>query len=294
MGLFDKLKSAVGVGSPTLELGLVEPTFASGIPIQGSILITAQERPTPVKSITIKLSRVVDAKMSDGSSIKRTEVAGECVLDMGNRTLAAKEGARFPFTLDPGTVSADLGTVYELHASADTPGLDPKTSLAITLVAPPETPVGGVGPHDKQGLMAVDASFDTYLAQHLAPGSIAWIPRFGEAAYAHGQTFERADLSPDVLAALSGRVGFLEGEFGNSFGLFVTDAEGFTVISIEDGMSGTSGSPLGYVTKIALAQFKGPAGAELTYRHFQRSLADKPGFDEARFAQQVESLRALS
>ena len=256
MGFFDKLKSAVGVGSPKLELDVNPATFSSGSKLAGTVLVTMQDRETPIKTITIKLVRDIESTMADGSKIKRQEVNGECVLPMSEVKLAANQSARFPFALEAGATEASLGTVFELHAIADAPGLDPKTAMTLTLVEAPSMPTSGVEAFSPAGLFPIYPTFVTELSEAFSADEIVWIPQYAEAAYEPGRLFEKGEIVPELLAELRGRVVFLAGEFGNNFGVLVPIDGGVTIVSIVDGMRGASGCPIEFMNSLSISSIR--------------------------------------
>ena len=142
MGLFDKMKSIVGIGAPVLKIEPEAATFSIHGRIRGMVTITAQERETPVASITVTLVCEKDEKLSDGSTMKRTYEHGQCRIELQGRLLPP--GYAFPESFEitiVGLTAIEPDATYRLVASADTPGLDPRGSIDITLSdAPPMAP----------------------------------------------------------------------------------------------------------------------------------------------------------
>jgi hypothetical protein len=297
MGLFDKIKSAVGVGNPKLSLDLDPPVFSWGLPIAGSILLAAQERATPVKSITLRLVCDADVVEPDGRKLsRRTEVAETTMPFAGDGHLfAAHQKRRFDFSLDPGDGGGTVdGATYTLLASADCPGLDPSTSMVITRVEPPEVETLEIEPATSEGMLAIRSIFVPPLAAVVGDTPLL-IPRFRKVAFEPGQSFDKTVLTPELMDTLCGRTVFSEG-LGNNFGVLMKAAkEGeYVVAEISSGCTSLGNCDWRFVKCLSLARFKGPEGDPLTYLDlYEGQERDEAALDRDTFKQHIHELRSI-
>ncbi len=300
MGFFDKMKSLVGVGAPTLTLDVDPPELISGRPISGSILIAAQERVTPIKSITITLVRDRDVAQPDGSTrSERTELS-ETTMPLADYVMAAGAKRRFSFELASCDLEAAAGETYRLLGAADTPGLDPRTSITLARIEPIAVADRvAIDPLTPAGLLAIRSGFIPKLAEFVGGDDrTVLIPRFGEQAYAPGQTFEKRLIDGELLEALVGRVVFMTVAWGSSFGVLLRGEKGdFAVVQISRISIGMSYAPVADIRSISLATFVSPQEDGLSHATLmtdQEDDAERQGrlFDPLAYRRQVWDLRA--
>lgn len=297
MGLFDKIKSAVGVGNPKLSLDLDPPVFSWGLPIGGSILIAAQERATPVKSITLRLVCDAEVVEADGRKLsRRTEVAETTLPFAGDGHLfAAHQKRRFDFSLDPGNGGGTVdGASYTLLASADCPGLDPSTSMVITRVEPPEVETLEIEPATSEGMLAIRSNFVPQLAAVVGDTPLL-IPRFAKVAFEPGQSFDKPALTPELMDTLCGRTVFSEG-LVDGFGVLVKSGEDgqYMVAEITSGCTSLTNCDWSYVKRLSLARFRGAEGEPLNYLHLYRGQERDPAaLDFDTFKRHIHELRSI-
>lgn len=144
MGLFDKLKAAVGVGQPTVEIytGITkynnQTQFSISKWLNAEIVVTGGARETSIQAIEFMLIEtcVVSKKQEDGS-IQEEKI----------EQVIAKQ--RYAFTdkvLKPGEAISQVGSLdisnarvsgipfsHKIRASVDCPGLDPKKEMEVFL-----------------------------------------------------------------------------------------------------------------------------------------------------------------
>lgn len=292
MGFFDKMKSMAGIGSPKLTLDVDSPEFVSEQRVAGSVLIAAQERPTVIKSVTITLVSEHKVRRADGAETTHHAILGETVMPFPEgHQFAAQEKARFMFELEVGAVALAEGVSYELRATADAPGLDPKTSIPMTLV---ERSAEGVelAPISREGLIAVRSSFVGPLADCVGDDEIMLIPRYGEAAYEASQTFEAPNLDDELLEALHGRVVMMSGgSAGSAFGLLVRSQfpGTYAILGISSLTVSTSYCNAANAGRLSLVRFVAPSGDELT----RDDLVGDLNIDRAVLQAQLDELERL-
>ncbi len=297
MGIFDKMKSMVGIGNPTLKLDLDPPIFVDGEPMNGSILIAAQERPTRVQKITIQLVCDIETARADGTTTTQRIELGESVIpfDGDGFQLTANAKRRLPFELTPRAMEVPPSAAYRLIASADCPGLDPTTTLVVSRherAAEPAAPE--LEPLRLDGLLAIRSIFVPEVAKHAGDTTLL-VPRFEKEAYEPTHVFRKPEIDAALIAAMCGRVVFLTG-WTASFGVLIAvpDSTEFAVLTVQAGCTGASFCGLGDIREVSLARFVGAVGEPLTYAALYTGQKDyAQGLSVETFAAHIAELRQV-
>jgi hypothetical protein len=275
MGLFDKMKSMVGIGSPVLKIELEATPFSIHAPIQGTLTLTAKERATTVTALTVSLVCERNDVLSDGSTIKRTYQYGQCQIDLQNRPLGSGESLREDFALTvQGIDAVDPNVKYRLTASADIPGLDSKDDVEIQLDdAPPPPAEPNLGAWSDRGLLPMRVGLLPGFFQSFRPDEVVWLPKYDEAGFERGTTFTREQLTTNLLGKLRGRAVFVESQVDTVFGVLglPEDGETLEVTYIGVGFTVSNSVGLEYLKEISLAELREPSDLELTYERLIES-----------------------
>jgi len=141
MGLFDKLKGAVGLGQPKLSVNLSSSSIKRGNSIAGTITIGEAKRELPIKEFVVQHIEIYHTEKWDknrGEMVpsKEESVVNKLVIPMSGHTLKAGESLNKEFELevsDQSKVSQKPYT-HKLKVYADTPGLDPKKAQEIFIL----------------------------------------------------------------------------------------------------------------------------------------------------------------
>jgi WD40 repeat protein len=125
VGFFDKIKSAVGVGQPSLEIHLDRPSVSLGGVVSGTARATGQERALQVAGFDVRIKRL--------SQQQGMTVVAEERIPFGGATLAPGQTLETSFALQvPANGPASGGGIeYELTVGLDVPGLDPMKNVKL-------------------------------------------------------------------------------------------------------------------------------------------------------------------
>ena len=140
MGFFDKIKAAVGIGQPDIQVNLDSSQVKAGTTIKGSITLTGKSREVPVDKLLVEFVEITTRRewsdVTKGYVDKKTEqVLGKMEFPKNNQML--KDGQSmtetFSIAVSPVTYS---GTPFshKVKASADLPGLDPRKAIDVFIV----------------------------------------------------------------------------------------------------------------------------------------------------------------
>lgn len=137
MGFFDKLKSAVGIGQPKLEINVSGSQFNRMTPISGTIVLTGKDKEVPIKSVKIEMVEVLTKMVWSESQKKQVEekkeqVIGKVEVPKNDYMLKPNEVLSVPFELViSNAMVSGYPWAHKLKASADLPGLDPSAKLEV-------------------------------------------------------------------------------------------------------------------------------------------------------------------
>ncbi len=141
MGFFDKLKGAVGIGQPKMELNLHSSQIRRGESIKGKITLTAGSRETPVKFFMIEHIEVVTRREWSDSQKKtvdkeHTTTVNKMQIQKNNEVLSDGKTMEEEFELPVSSAAMNSGYPYahKLRVSADCPGLDPSKTQEIFIL----------------------------------------------------------------------------------------------------------------------------------------------------------------
>jgi hypothetical protein len=143
MEILDKLKSMVGVGTPTLTLAELPGPLRGGQLLRGSLTLAGGDYDVPVKDVLVWLDEQRLAWPTPGRPERQFwRHVAEATIGLDGRVLHADERLELSFELViPVDLAASEGAVgYVLVAETEVPGLNPRAELAVT-VAPGSSPV---------------------------------------------------------------------------------------------------------------------------------------------------------
>ena len=187
MGLFGKLKDAVGIGSLKVEVQLTAPGFYPGETISGSVVLKDAASDTRVTSVLLQLTHLgtsvaVTEIISEGywggtqweayeKKFKINEVVFEQFLAQ-DFVVAGGQVLELPFDIGtpPDVAPSDKYNHWILKVHADLPGkMDAKATKSVKLM------VGGAAPPPDR-----DLGYDPAAASAPPPGADSDLPSPGE------------------------------------------------------------------------------------------------------------------
>lgn len=140
MGFFDKLKGAVGIGQPDIQVRLESSQIKAGNSIKGTVTLTGKSRTVPVEKIIVEFIETVTRREWSQSSEqyvdrKSDQVLGKKEFFKNNTELKENETITETFEIAvSGTTFSGHPYSHKIKASADLPGLDPKTDVEVYIV----------------------------------------------------------------------------------------------------------------------------------------------------------------
>lgn len=140
MGFFDKLKGAVGVGQPDIKIKLESSQIKAGSTIKGTVTLTGKSRAVPVEKIIVEFVETVTRREWSQSSEqyvdrKTDQVLGKKEFLKNNQELKENQSITETFELAvSGSTFSGHPYSHKIKASADLPGLDPKTDVEVYIV----------------------------------------------------------------------------------------------------------------------------------------------------------------
>lgn len=134
MEILDRIKSMVGVGKPTIEIGSVQGPARGGEPLRGTVVLRGGEYDAPVQDVAVRLDEERLVYPTPGRPERqfwRRIAAVEIAMD--GRVLKRGEVIELPFELilPVGLTPSDTAVSYELVAETEVPGLNPKAEQAV-------------------------------------------------------------------------------------------------------------------------------------------------------------------
>lgn len=136
MEILDRIKSMVGVGKPTIEIGSVEGPARGGEPLRGTVVLRGGEYDAPVQDVSVRFDEERLVYPTPGRPERqfwRRIAAVEIAMD--GRVLKRGEVIELPFELilPIGLTPSDTAISYELVAETEVPGLNPKAEQAVVV-----------------------------------------------------------------------------------------------------------------------------------------------------------------
>lgn len=143
MGFFDKVKASVGIGQPKLEIILSNKQCRQSELLKGKMVLEGKARECPIDHFMVQFLEIkteTEVSYKDGEpqrrEIKKKQVMGEHKFPMNGK--AIREGEKvevdFEFNISHAWLSGHPFS-HKLEASVDMPGLDPRASVEIFVVA---------------------------------------------------------------------------------------------------------------------------------------------------------------
>ncbi len=134
MEILDRIKSMVGVGKPTIEIGSVEGPARGGEPLRGTVVLRGGEYDAPVQDVSVRFDEERLVYPTPGRPERqfwRRIAAVEIAMD--GRVLKRGEVIELPFELilPVGLTPSDTAVSYELVAETEVPGLNPKAEQVV-------------------------------------------------------------------------------------------------------------------------------------------------------------------
>jgi len=136
MEIFDRVKSMVGIGQPTLTITDVHEPARPGQPLRGTVQMHGGEYDAPVQDVVVHLDEervVYTAPGVPERQFWRRVAAVDIV--MNGRVLRKDESVALPFELMlPVDLAPSEGAVsYRLIAETEVPGLNPTAELTVVV-----------------------------------------------------------------------------------------------------------------------------------------------------------------
>lgn len=137
MEIFDRMKSMVGIGKPTLAIGSVHGPARAGEPLRGTLMLRGGDYDAQVTDVTVCLDEERLVYTAPGvperqfwRRVATVEIA------MNGRILKKDEALELPFELVlPVGLAPSEGTVsYQLVAVTEVPGLNPRAERTVLVV----------------------------------------------------------------------------------------------------------------------------------------------------------------
>jgi hypothetical protein len=135
MGFFDKIKSAVGVGQPEVQISLDRAVVGQGGIITGSARATGKERPLPVTAFDVFIRRHSQQQGMTTLSKDRIPFGGAQLQPERSMDI------RFELQVPAGSPPTGGDIRYEVIVGLDVPGLDPTASADLQVTPQPEATV---------------------------------------------------------------------------------------------------------------------------------------------------------
>jgi sporulation-control protein spo0M len=138
MEIFDRLKSLVGVGNATIEVTDVAGPVRAGGELRATVVLRGGDYEVAVRDIALHLDeeRMVYTAPGRGD-FAFWHTRAELTIPMQGRVLAKREELRLPVALAlPAAlaVSEEMRR-YTLTAETEVPGLNPKHTVVVAVVA---------------------------------------------------------------------------------------------------------------------------------------------------------------
>lgn len=138
MEIFDKLKSMVGIGKPTLAIGSVQGPARAGEPLRGTVVLRGGDYDSPVRDVAVRLDEERVAYSTPGAPERQFwRRVATVEIAMNGRVLKKDEVLELPFELLlPVGLAPSAGSVsYQLVAETEIPGLNPKAEQTVLVGA---------------------------------------------------------------------------------------------------------------------------------------------------------------
>lgn len=134
MEIFDRMKSMVGIGKPTLTIASVQGPARAGEPLRGMVALRGGDYDSPVQDVVVRMDE--ERLVYNTPGIPQRQFwrrVAELEIAMKGRILKKHELVELPFELLlPVGLEPTAGTVsYQLVAVTEVPGLNPKAELPV-------------------------------------------------------------------------------------------------------------------------------------------------------------------
>ncbi len=138
MEIFDRMKSMVGIGKPTLAIGSVLGPARAGEPLRGTVVLRGGDYDAAVKDVTVRLDEERIVYPTPGRPERQfwRRVATQEIA-MNGRVLKKDEVLELAFELllPVGLAPSEGSVSYELVADTEVPGLNPKAEQVVLVEA---------------------------------------------------------------------------------------------------------------------------------------------------------------
>ena len=143
MGFFDKLKSAVGIGQPTVKIvtlnsnGTPKTQFNLRETMAGEITVEASKGETEITSIKLELIEITTVNKQTDEGVREEkvqQVIAKQDFPYGNKKIKAGETITQAFSMAISNArETGIPFSHKLRAVVDCPGLDPKHEMEVFL-----------------------------------------------------------------------------------------------------------------------------------------------------------------
>ncbi|MDX2362583.1 MAG: sporulation protein [Crocinitomicaceae bacterium] len=136
MGLWDKIKSNVGIGQPKVELVLDTNMIAMGGQVTCTINITGGTRELPMKEVGITINQIQKYKDGDGKPKTDTNRVLKHALPLDGQLLEVEGSASFelPINIPEKILPSEKNLKYEIRGWLDIPGMDASQKHDLTIL----------------------------------------------------------------------------------------------------------------------------------------------------------------
>ena len=134
MEIFDRVKSMVGIGKPTLAIGGVQGPARAGEPLRGTVVLRGGDYDAPVKDVVIRFDEERLVYNTPGTPTRQFwRRVAEVEIAMDGRILKKDEVLEllFELMLPVGLAPTEGSVSYELVAETEVPGQNPKAELTV-------------------------------------------------------------------------------------------------------------------------------------------------------------------
>ena len=134
MEIFDRMKSMVGIGKPTLAIANVQGPARAGEPLRGTVVLRGGDYDSPVQDVVVRLDEERVVYTTPGAPQRQFwRRVAELEIAMKGRILKKDEVVELPFELMlPVGLEPTAGSIsYQLVAVTEVPGLNPKAELTV-------------------------------------------------------------------------------------------------------------------------------------------------------------------
>lgn len=141
MGFFSKLKAAVGIGNPKIELTIENSQVHRGDTIKGVIKLTGTSGEVPITSFIVELVEKITQTRWNGNTKKEEtfvvdNVIAKQIIPKNGQIIKAEEiiNEVFEVLVSPNSKITTFPVAHILRVSVDIPGLDSSDKEEVFII----------------------------------------------------------------------------------------------------------------------------------------------------------------